>query len=356
MSSQMHNSQLPRRTSRCSGTQSTCRSSRIEKPRSHHNSPRMMERRKTTTEPKIYATLDDHYKMMFGITGSEEVIETRPQPSRPVSWHPSSAQFYASQSSPYAESTYQQDWSRQHPVSSRASAHGSDYYSISTRDSIYEPRPSYFTSPVVHGVHRGSDESDSSWQNVLQQTPNYAHSALSTPTTEPLPWYLQQWAQKNQDQINAMSQNGSNDFPHFHQSIKQDEEMEEDDGKELVGLGLYDRPEASPSWDGLMEATGKGLKLEETWQPPEDDDEDEDDDDASSDASIEEPSPPFASMNQQSQQLQMPVHVKAQTPGNMDGRSFFFDEDETASKEWWYQQAKQPSMPVQDVGLGYGWL
>jgi hypothetical protein len=40
----------------------------------------------------------------------------------------------------------------------------------------------------------------------------------------------------------------------------------------------------------------------------------------------------------------------------MEGQSFFFDEDETVSKEWWFQQMKQPSMPMRANGLGYGWL
>lgn len=72
-----------------------------------------------------------------------------------------------------------------------------------------------------------------------------------------------------------------------------------DDGEELIGMGLYDTPEPAkaPSSDpqldnyrSLMmshllgagrrvEPTGKGLKLEETWNPPPSDDEDEDEDD-----------------------------------------------------------------------------
>jgi hypothetical protein len=308
-----------------------------------------MERRKTTTEPKLYATLDDHYKMMFGIDDSEEVVEERPQPSRPVSWHPSSNQWFAQRSSAYVASPQQQEWSWHTP--SRNSGHGSDFYSLSTRNSMYDSNTSH---PVGYGMHRGSDESDYSWQSVPQQTQSYAHSAVNTPTTEPLPWYLQQWAQKNQSQAMMDSQHGSAEFlPIQHP----DDQMDvEDDGKELVGMGLYDAPDPTSNWGGLVEATGKGLKLEETWQPPEDEDEDDEEDDASSEASIEEPSPPLPPVNQQSQQLQLPVHVKAQTPGSMEGQSFFFDDDETVSKEWWFQQLKQPNMPVQDTGLGYGWL
>jgi hypothetical protein len=307
----------------------------------------VMERRKTTTETKLYATLDDHYRMMFGLQGDESE-EERPQSTRPVSWHPSSSQLQAPQSSINNTQSPNQDWSLQYSPSSRNSPHGSDFYSLSTRNSMYEPMPSAYAS------HRGSDESDYPWQGAAQQVPSYMHSTISTPVTEPLPWYLQQWAQQNQNQSFVNSHNGSADFlPIQHPTEKEDQDMEEDDGKELVGMGLYDLPDSTSSWNGQ----GKGLKLEETWQPPEDDedDSDEEDDDAS-EASVEEPSPPLPPVAQPSQQLQLPVHVKAQTPGSMDGQSFFFDDDDSASKEWWYQPLKQTSLPVRDAGLGYGWL
>lgn len=63
-------------------------------------------------------------------------------------------------------------------------------------------------------------------------------------------------------------------------------EDDEDDGDILVGLGLYDPPEHLHG--GLLgasfEPTGKGLKLEDAWEPPaeEEDDEDEEADDAES--------------------------------------------------------------------------
>jgi hypothetical protein len=314
-----------------------------------------MERRKTTTETKLYATLDDHYRMMFGVE-PEDAYDERPQASRPVSWHPSSTQFHAQRSSSYFEPQHSQ-----YSPSARNSAEGSDFYSLSTRNSMFEPMSTH-TMPYsdVHGTHRGSEESEYGWHNASHQTPSYMTSAVNTPTTEPLPWYLQQWAQRNQEHAMMTPHNESSDFLPIQHPAAQDEEMEEDGGERLVALGLYDLPEPSSSWSGLAEATGKGLKLEETWQPPEED-EDEDDedadaeDDASSEAS-EEPSPPLPAVNDCNQQLHLPVHVKAQTPGSMDGQSFFFDDDETVSKEWWFQQMRQPSMPVRDNGLGYGWL
>ncbi|PZC98279.1 hypothetical protein A1F95_04224 [Pyrenophora tritici-repentis] len=292
MSGHMQTSQLHHRTSRGSTNQPACRSARVEKPKSHHNSPKAMERRKTTTEPKLYATLDDHYRMMFGMAADE--VEERPQPSRPVSWHPSCSQYQATQS--------QQQWPQEYSPSSRDSCHGSDFYSLSTRNSMFEPMT---TAPIY------SNDSDYGWQSVSQHTPTYMHSSMSTPTTEPLPWYLQQWAQKNQAQA-------SSDFLPIQHPSQQNQDMEEDDGEKLVALGLYDAPEPS-----------------------------------SSEASVDEPSPPLPPVHEQAH---MPVHVQSQTPGSMEGQSFFFDEDETASKEWWFQQVKQPSMPVRDAGLGFGWI
>lgn len=291
---------------------------------------------------------------MFGVE-LEDTYDERPQPSRPVSWHPSSQRFQAHQSSSYFEP--QMDWTRQSHNSPRTSNHGSDFYSLSNRNSMYEPTASQSMYPSVYGMHRGSDESDSSWQSV-QQAQSYVHSCVNTPTTEPLPWYLQQWAQKNQQHVTINSHNMSSDFLPIQHPATQDQEMEEDNGEKLVALGLYDLPEPSSSWNDMAESTGKGLKLEETWQPPEEEDDEEEEDaadDASSEAS-EEPSPPLPSVNERHQQLQLPVHVKPQTPGSMEGQSFFFDDEETVSKEWWFQQMKQPTMPLRDNGLGYGWL
>lgn len=170
-----------------------------------------------------------------------------------------------------------------------------------------------------------------------------------------MPWYLQEWARRNQ----AQSQHASTDFlpiqhpAHGQEHDAEDEEME-DSGKELVGMGLYDLPDSSLHWSSLQgEATGKGLKLEETWQPPEEDEDDEDDgDDASSEDGEEELSPPSPAQ----QAPQVPTNMKPQTPSSMEGQSFFFEEDENITKEWWYPQLRQPSLPVRDAGIGYGWL
>lgn len=132
---------------------------------------------------------------------------------------------------------------------------------------------------------------------------------------------------------------------------------EEEGGKELVALGLYDTPE--PGLSLLAEGIGKGLKLEEEWQPPAEDKDDEEasDDEASDDGSVEE-LPPVAAP-QPTTQLSV-YSEKPQQPANLMGQSFFFEED--PSNNWWYSQmGMQPTptavpVPMQEQGLGYEWL
>ncbi|KAL1604845.1 hypothetical protein SLS60_004385 [Paraconiothyrium brasiliense] len=340
----------PYRTARTSNSQSA-HSYRVEKPRSNHNSPRTVERRKTTTGAKLYATLDDHYNMMMGITGDEDAVEPMGEPAntRPMSWHPSSNQCHARPQSAMFDQP--ENWPQNYSSSSRNSVHGSDFYSLSSRNSMgADTAQQYSNYTTGQQAHRGSQDSDASWQT--QQS--YFQSSYSTPATESMPWYLQEWARKNQDQAVA-SQNGSMEFlPIQHPTEGEEQNADvnmEEEGKELIGMGLYDVSDSSLDWSSsLGEATGKGLKLEETWQPPEDDDEEEEqDDDASSDDGEEELPPPPAPI--------APVaSAKAQPTGNMEGQSFFFDEDDNITKEWWYQHLKQPSLPVRDAGYGYGWL
>jgi len=121
--------------------------------------------------------------------------------------------------------------------------------------------------------------------------------------------------------------------------------------EELIGLGLYDPPEPPGSW--LLSGTppsGKGLKLEETWQPPPTEDENEEVDDESSEEEEEE-EPPQVYDHQEWSATRPAVMPMP----NMNGHSFFFEDDEAAvSNEWWYHQIKYPN--TQLAGIVYGWL
>jgi hypothetical protein len=115
---------------------------------------------------------------------------------------------------------------------------------------------------------------------------------------------------------------------------------------ELIGLGLYDPPESSlPSFGVEFEPMGKGLKLEETWQPPE-----EMEDDEEGEESSDEEEEPLKQVEQQWPQTALPIM-------NMSGQSFLFeDEDGGVANEWWYQQMKQSAAVPRDGTLSYNWL
>jgi len=99
------------------------------------------------------------------------------------------------------------------------------------------------------------------------------------------------------------------------------EEMKVDDGPELVGMGLYDTP-VRPDFNcvdkqgGLLglgmgpEPTGKGLKLEETWEPPEDDEVD----DGASNASDDAPNDEDDFITQAVQQAEAPRERRLSVP------------------------------------------
>lgn len=296
-----------------------------------------MERRKTTSGTKRYATLDDHFNMMFGTAQDENAVEDGYRESaRPVSWHPSSTQFQV----PPRLSVQEPNWPGLSPTSARNSTYGSDYYSLSPHNQ----------TPAIPSISRPvQPRSDSSESSQQPSRHSFAMSSYSTPSTEP--WYLQEWARRSQAQSTPSERVSSDFLPIQHPSVDQDEDSsmeEEEEPKELVGMGLYDAPDAGHGWSSL-EGTGKGLKLEETWQPPENDEDDDNEDDASSDdASVEE-----LSAKEEPQPLPLPSKPKVITP-NMEGQSFFFDEEESYTKEWWYSQLKQPT--VRDTGLGYDWL
>ncbi|TKA68560.1 hypothetical protein B0A49_09084 [Cryomyces minteri] len=125
--------------------------------------------------------------------------------------------------------------------------------------------------------------------------------------------------------------------------------------KELVGLGLYDSPDLSArsggrgyssiSRYGTQSRPGKGLKLEETWQPPSEYG-DDDADDASSDGGGQDEPLNFYDYDT----LSYPPG------GNFTSLSSrgLFEEEEECGNEWWSNQWTRAA--AQEAGLGYGWI
>lgn len=125
--------------------------------------------------------------------------------------------------------------------------------------------------------------------------------------------------------------------------------------KELVGMGLYDAPD-DDMWSELdhdhgsflyhlanphRESTGKGLKLEETWEPPKAQDGAEDDDAYSSDEAEEEL--PMAPTMGQTMGHGQPAFCAPY--GDLSNQSFFFDNDDPYSACVTFDQGLPPCQP-----------
>lgn len=106
--------------------------------------------------------------------------------------------------------------------------------------------------------------------------------------------------------------------------------------KELVGMGLYDNTERevlsslnlahgqAPNHPaGLQrESMGKGLKLEETWQPPKEDEGDDEDEEDASSADEAEEYVPVSFAQDDTQPAFYPTY------GDLSNQTFFFDNDD----------------------------
>jgi hypothetical protein len=252
---------------------------------------------------------------------SNEAANSQARSSRPVSWHPSSyPQYQMPMSAPYQQQ-YMQEFAAQYPFPSAM-----DNDMISAFQPHYSPVPAYSCSASPNSAfsplslpYNNFDSTPylpvEGWNLPPQQVPSYV-STNTTAGTEPFPSLTADfapassaaaWASFVSQGFNSTSPPTPENLPQAQQpkpAVSCEESIPyqalddpEDDGEILVGMGLYDAPEKvddDPSLSNSrsaisslfghsyrsMEGTGKGLKLEEAWQPPESDDEE----DASSDA------------------------------------------------------------------------
>jgi hypothetical protein len=344
----MELSKLSRGSSRMSTAQTPKRySGRVEKPKSNHPSPRGLERRRTVSAVKQYATLDDHYRTMFGLDADGNQLEEQSSDitTRPVSWHPSTAQYQGSSSSLRTTS----------PLAQQTLAPAATQFNTSNQIEPfnYQQHPRMDSLPSYqHALHV-----DNTWSSYMHgQIP----VASDPPSYSSLPYQHATWF--TVDQVHQgdsapqyqQPEPQSNFLPIQQQTPSEQEQREFEPRQhlvrkkstELIGLGLYDPPESSPP--PFLTSFGnisKGLKLEETWQPPE---EMEDDDEESSDEEEELPKVE----EQQWSHMSHPI-----VNSNLSGQSFFF-EDEVANEasDWWEHQSKQPTAVPRDGAIGYGWF
>jgi hypothetical protein len=351
---------------------------------------------------KRYSSLEDHYNMMFGWRTAEEEEKEEEgtrfaaalkSPVRPVSWHPGSfrAPEYTQSPVDSLPSQGQMNWQLQSlDIGDAASqmsgypffrkpptSHHHSFHSGYASSAITPAVDSYNTSPIWDNASVSRHESMTDYPSANS---DQFHDV------QPASWSVPDWVQMTQSTTKPSLQNDSDFLPIQHppppeeQDMKSDAGESEESGEVLVGMGLYDDPpEGYDSWfaSESRPTQGKGLKLEETWEPPEPEEEDDDSDDAEDEAdgdaedaedaeksdndaddvssspkSVEEPPLP-APPGLPTEQQQWSMNQPSTFPINMSGQSFFFDEDENYTTEWWFHQLKQH---VPQTGLGYGWL
>ncbi|KAF4452010.1 hypothetical protein F53441_5083 [Fusarium austroafricanum] len=305
-------SQASMRLSRGSSGQRPGGAMRVVKPTSASNSPRssgFMARRKTLMNDGNSQRRQQQIMEQLSTFCDLEQHQTTQRSSRPVSWHPSSygQQPQAQLQQPsYALATshlpvdHSQDTYGNHahysPMISSTSC-GTSPLAFS-----HLPVPYQSADNMTYNPYQGTGMSqhspvasmgmdgrqlpatsapvDATYSNGLDWNTFIMHGFGSTtpPTPETLP----------QTQL---SQPAVSEDPDY-QAL---EDATEEDGEILVGMGLYDTPEKyneDPQLDNYRstvssllgssfrshEPRGKGLKLEETWEPPKSDEEDEGED------------------------------------------------------------------------------
>ena len=204
----------------------------------------------------------------------------------------------------------------------------------SAPDSVYRPESLYHSEPIYNPY---------SYDAFQQLQHSYMPQSSNQDTYPPANYQIPQWPEAQpffahdfQDtQTSAdLCQWSSN--PGQSLNIKAAPQVSKRANKVLSGIGLYDDkvPDSvsGTSGDPNRDSMGKGLKLEETWQPPKDEDENDDDDDDDDEGScstdeaeeMEEDLPIMTSAPQHAQTAFYPPY------GDLSNQSFFFSNDDDA--------------------------
>ena len=319
VSRQMATSNLTR-YSRGSGGQKGGGSMRVVKPNSTSNSPRGsigLGRRRTVMDGlyRRRIPMADQNTVTSEAFNSNEAPHIPTRSNRPVSWHPSSHlapqpicysappvpasnefRIFDLPQTPAVYSGYTSPASTFSPLSMPFTGYNQQQMPYSDVTTTYPSNPSYAISQASSFAQQSQSYETPAAENMDQSMyshfdwSNFATNGFETSTTAPP-------TPENFLPI----QRPDPTFPAEESIPYHPLSDTESEGEEiLVGMGLYDSPEVTktpasdPQLDNyrtLMmsqllgpayrqtEPTGKGLKLEETWNPPVSDDEEDDDDD-----------------------------------------------------------------------------
>ncbi|KAI9709543.1 MAG: hypothetical protein M1820_003303 [Bogoriella megaspora] len=302
---------------------------------------------------------------MFGSPEPEQHRELEKTVIRPVSWHPSASRAISgfetanrpTSEIPAVPNVYMDSNTSWEPsytayMNDNASRHMSQEGSTDLETAIMNYFAGVSTYPLEVQFDSSMDSEVSQHMNVTENWLSAQHAQMQ-----------QAWSHTPVDPSEATELH--NDFLPIQatQGGKQPSlrsQRSKDSAKSLIGMGLYDPPEDpvrtwQTQYDGyrswlapdLVPSSGKGLKLEETFEPPPDHDEDCEEDNGSSEDEVQEEPPSL-------DDPQLHVTVASSQPTNLAGQSFFFEDDEAYHNDWWYSQGKNPS--AQDAVMDCNWI
>lgn len=315
VSRQMASSNATKYSRGASGQRGSGGSMRIVKPSSTNNSPRgsigLGRRRTVMTDRRRIAMADPNMSTTGFISNDGLQIPTRS--NRPVSWHPTSQMvpqlpFYEAYTVPTMQTQQDLHLFDLPPTPAVYSGYGSPdstFSPLSMPYTGYEQNYPYADSAVPFQSNQGYASNHLAAQSIMPYSSTQSNNAESGMHTH-FDW--------NNIATNGFESSTAPPTPEFFLPIQDPENTlpaddaipyhslsdSEPEGEILQGLGLYDTPEivkpypSAPHFDNYRalvmsqflgsaysgrksehEPTGKGLKLEETWNPPPSDDEDD---------------------------------------------------------------------------------
>ncbi|KAL8704789.1 MAG: hypothetical protein Q9201_002060 [Fulgogasparrea decipioides] len=371
VSNQMARSQIFRRlsaNSKNSSPSSRKGNTRVFKPHSSGGTPNGVQRRKTTA-----AHASRHHGPPTPMSGpSQQSVPTVAQrvkhngsasTARPMTWHPG---IYSLQNCPQelqsAHSSYfPPSMIYQDPIWTDST----DYAPQFSFDPSLSWEPQYQNATVTLASQSTIPDYPSAYsvetptyhpashdyvtqlpQQDINNTYGYDPCYTSGPTSDPF--------QVLSDNASYSAQQTPNSFPNQYpldppQYVRDPvpSHITKQRSKELIGMGLYDGPgrkellalDASPHHISqlLAEPQGKGLKLEETWQPPNEDGDDNEDEAYSTDEAEDDlPAAPASTETQR-------TYISAY--GDLSNQSFFFENDDPYTACMSFDQAMKVCPP-----------
>ena len=239
-------------------------------------------------------------------------------------------------------------------------------YPVSKSDTMYQQSPTEMDGyePVGTGLestcnpYYSYNMPEQPQYELVSQAPNYDNYTAST-------YQIPQWPQVEPEySINPQTTQPNLDFLPLIYSEKTPQrvavttipQLPKKGSKELVGMGLYDDEDkdfistlnsaisVGPSRDSL----GKGLKLEETWEPPKDDEGNgnEGAEEGYSSEEVEEVDEIPAVQSTGQTGIQTALYP---TYGDLSNQSFFFSEDEQCATDDQYGHYMAFGQGLQDA-------